>query len=124
LYHGQLLYRFSSFVYEHCHIIFIVCGGLIIVTSVFLFYNILPRFLIYRFVREALGDERRIAYQKAIAIPSVILGAVVVFIGFFIFEYVYASTLLFLLALTVYAIWTLHLNKKHFGYYFPRNLKK
>ena len=124
MYHGQLLYRFSSFVYDYRQIIFIACGGLIIITSVFLFYNILPRFLIRKFVREAIGDERRIAFQKAIAIPSVIFGAAVIIIGFLIFEHIYASTLLFLLALTGYAVWTLLLNKKYLGCYFPRNLKK
>lgn len=104
--------------------ILIVLGVLRVIISFLEFLHIKSRLLIYKRVSEYLGENKRIKYQRATALPGAVLGIIWVISGVFFWNQEFIHNIGVSGAWYIWNVWQLVINKKHLGYFFPRNVPR
>jgi len=102
----------------------VVLGVLMIVFSVweYFFYPKSAFFILKRII-EYLDENERIKYQKASAVPGIILGIVIIILSVFFFDNDIASKIWWV----AYIIWiacSMIINKIYLGYFFVWSVPK
>jgi len=112
-------------------IIFIVLGILALIFS-FIEYFLHPKSKLFvaKSIILYLGESERIKYQKAMALPNAIYGAIILISGVFFYSHTFrffygefsvvGAGLSFGWIMTI--VWTLTLNKRYLGYFSPRSI--
>ena len=109
---------------NYIQIVTIVLGILIIIFAVleYLFHP-KSKFFILKRIIEYLDESERIKYQKAIAVPGVLFGVVIIVLGlFFIDNDIFSS--IYWGSYVVWLISTLIINKIYLDYFFVWSVPK
>jgi hypothetical protein len=94
------------------------------ILAVLEFLHIKSKLLIYKRIIEYLDESERIKYQKAIAIPTAIIGIIWLISGVFFWNQEYIFKIGLYGGWCIWFVWMLVVNKKHLGYLFPLNVPK
>ena len=103
-------------------ILFSIIGISLIIYSVWeYFFQPKSSFFTSKRIIEYLDESERRKYQKALAIPTAIIGIVIVIIVIF---FIGNATRIFWGFYVVWLVWTMIINKIHLGYFSAWNVPK
>lgn len=105
---------------KYYQIILVCLASFCLILAILNFLHLNLSILVSKRIRQFLNSQNeRIAYQKAIALPYAVLGLFTLLLSYLCLYHTQLFFLVYFVSISIFLVWTLTINKKYLGWYFP-----